>query len=99
MTVAEVLEMSASEFMGWREYFNIFPFTQDREDARIGLLCSVIANVSGRVKTMTGASDFIPDFLGTLPSPTEKSLEQQELEWKAFRAKLAIAKGQVKRGT
>jgi|WetSurMetagenome_2_1015567.scaffolds.fasta_scaffold743819_2 hypothetical protein len=96
MTVAEISEIPASEFLGWRSYFDIYPFTQDREDARVGLLCSVIANVSGRLKTMTNATDFIPDFLSQV---TEKSLKQQELEWQAFKAKLASAKGLVKHAT
>jgi len=65
MSVGEVLEMPASEYMGWQAYFSIYPFTQDREDFRSALLVTAIRNMAGRtLKSLEGVEDHLPDYLG-----------------------------------
>jgi hypothetical protein len=56
--------MPAEDFAFWQEYFNIYPFTQDREDERTALLATVITNMSGKVlKREIKMSAFMPSYL------------------------------------
>jgi hypothetical protein len=72
--------MSSTEINGWKEYFNIYPFTQDREDYRIALLASVIYNTSGKTfKKSMDMDKFLPDYLKQKIT-VRKSLEQQKAE-------------------
>lgn len=82
--------MPASEFFGWQEFFEIYPFTQERADSRFAMLAAVIANVSGKsLKRAMRERDFMPDYLGARRSVVrEKSLEEQRLEFLAFKQKL-----------
>ena len=89
--------MPAAEWFGWQEYFYIYPFTQDREDARFAMLAAVIANVSGKtLKNTLNESIFMPDYLKEKNIPiTEKSLEQQAQEWTEFKEKYQAALGKI----
>ena len=89
--------MRASEYFGWQEYFDIYPFTQDREDARFAMLATVIANISGKtLKHSLREDDFMPDYLKErTPVVTDKTLEQQHLEFAAFKEKLQAANGKI----
>lgn len=88
--------MPASEFLGWQDYFSIYPFTQEREDARAAMLASVIANISGKVlKQPLKEKVFMPDYLATRQPVVEKSLDQQRLEFLAFKQNLQAAQGKV----
>jgi hypothetical protein len=82
--------LSATEIAGWREYFQIYPFTQDREDWRAAMLAAVISNVSGRMlKRMINETVFLPRYLDEVRTPSrEKSLEQQHAEFLAFKEKV-----------
>jgi hypothetical protein len=89
-TTGEIEAMPATEFAGWKAYFDIYPFTQDREDYRTALLAAVVSNMSGRtLKTMREVEDFLPNYLK--PAPKEKSLEQQRADKQAFKAMLQAA--------
>ncbi len=84
----ELLELPASELMGWQEYFDIYPFTQDREDARAALIAQTITNMSGKaVKKQMDIDLFIPKWLNDSVS-TPRTLEQQVEADKAFGEKL-----------
>lgn len=89
--------MPASEFFGWQEYFEIYPFSEDRQDARVAMLASVIANISGKIlkRTMREA-DFMPDYLQEQNKiVADKSLAQQRLEFLMFKQQLQAAQGKV----
>lgn len=81
--------MPSTEYLGWQAYFDIYPFTQDREDARFAMLATVIANISGKtLKHSLKETVFIPDYLREKqPAVIEKSLEQQKIEWAIFKEK------------
>lgn len=86
--------MPATEYLDWQEYFSIYPFSEDREDARFAMLATVIANVSGKtLKHSLNEINFMPDFLKERKQSVivEKSLEQQHLEFVAFKEKLNAA--------
>lgn len=88
--------MPASEFFGWQEFFEIYPFSEDRQDARFAMLAAVIVNISGKsLKRTMREADFMPDFLQKQPVVVEKSLEVQRLEFAAFKQKLQAAQGKV----
>jgi len=89
--------MPASEFLGWQEYFSIFPFSEERSDARFAMLAAVIANISGKtLKHSLREDDFMPDYLKErTPVVTDKTLEQQHLEFAAFKEKLQAANGKI----
>ena len=83
------MELPATEIMGWMEYFEIYPFTQDREDARVALLAQTIANMSGKsLKKTMDIGMFIPNWLNDTESTTQRTLEQQKVADEAFAAKL-----------
>jgi hypothetical protein len=84
--VEEIGQLPANEILDWMEYFEIYPFTQDREDLRTARLCATIANVSGRVLTEPlGEETFLPDYLGIRTAkPKELTLEEQRRRDIAF---------------
>lgn len=85
--------MSANEYIGWQTYFEIYPFTQDREDARIALLAQVIANMSGKsLKNPAKMSAFLPTYIKS-EKAIDYSLEQQRADLHAFKQKLLDVKG------
>lgn len=62
------------------------------------MLAAVIANVSGKtLRHSMREVDFLPDFLQERKQPIviEKSLEQQHLEFVAFKEKLQAAQGKI----
>jgi hypothetical protein len=82
--------MPYSEFLGWQAYFQLYPFTQDREDYRTALVAATIANMSGKsLKRARAVEDFLPHYLQ--PVTQEKSIEQQRADKEAFKAKLRAA--------
>lgn len=89
--------MPASEFFGWQSYFDIYPFSEDREDARFAMLAAVIANVSGKsLKRAMRETDFMPNYLGIKqPMMREKSLEEQAREFQEFKQKLNAVQHKV----
>ena len=83
--------MSANEFIGWQAYFEIYPFTQEREDERTALLAQTVANISGKMlKKPMKLSVFLPNYLGL-----EKEIIDplQRNEYAAFKQKLQDVKG------
>ena len=80
--------MPATEFAEWQAFFELYPFTQDREDYRAAMLAATICNMSGKtLKKIVDVTDFLPDHL----RPKEKSLEQQRAAKEQFKAKLRAA--------
>jgi hypothetical protein len=83
----------------WQSFFNIFPFSVDREDARIAQLISVLTyafsqSIHGKIlRTPYSVEMFIPDYLGTRNKPAGKSLEQQEQEMLDFKKRFNAAQG------
>jgi len=67
--------MSSHEFSEWIAYSRIYPIGEDRADARMALLASVIANASGSKKKFK-PEDFLPDYLEQF----EKQVLQQTPE-------------------
>jgi hypothetical protein len=83
--------MSATEFIGWQAYFDIYPFTQEREDARTALLAQMIANMSGKsLKKSAKLSAFLPVYIESEKIITDPL---QRDEYKAFKQKLQDIKG------
>lgn len=83
--------MTAEEFVFWQEYFSYYPFTFDREDERHAELISYLTFIEGRqLKTPIKSNVLIPDYLGNrgIVKTGNKTLEQQEQEFKAFHSKL-----------
>jgi len=79
------------EYVGWQAFFEIYPFTQEREDERTALLAQVIANMSGKaLKREVKMSVFMPSYL-----PNEKPVTDplQRDEYKAFKQKLQDING------
>ncbi|HLE52697.1 MAG TPA: hypothetical protein VI755_11580 [Anaerolineales bacterium] len=87
--------------MDWEVYFEIYPFSQDREDERFAMLAAVIANMSG--KTLARAVServFMPNHLGHPPMVAQsKSLEQQHAEFREFTARYRATVKEAKRVT
>jgi hypothetical protein len=78
--------MPANDFIGWQAYFNIYPFTQDREDARFALLAQIITNMSGKtLKNPMKLSAFLPTYIETHKPITDPL---QRNDYKAFKQKL-----------
>lgn len=82
--------------MFWVEHFNYYPFSFDREDQRLAKLISSLTYIQGRqLKNYVNENAFIPDYLGNRGEikTSNKTLEQQENEFKAFHAKLKSMSG------
>jgi hypothetical protein len=94
-TVREVYSLPAQEILGWEEYFRIYPFTQDREDARAAMIAERITNSIGMLLSQNARKttynpipmrEFLPDYLGERKSASEKSLEEQRKDWERFKS-------------
>jgi len=89
--------MPASEFIGWQAYFDIYPFTQAREDERHAEMLSVLTYMSGRtLKNPTPESVFMPDYLQQRTAAKVIKDPLQRDDYAAFAAKLKAAQGQTK---
>lgn len=97
VTLDAVYAMPASEFLGWQAYFEIYPFSEERQDARFAMLATVIANISGKtLKHSLKEKDFMPDYLNERNRIVpDKSLEEQRLEFVAFKEQLQAAQAKV----
>ena len=63
MSVAEAQQrISAREFAEWLAYYQRSPWGPERADYAAGLICSVVANVSGRLKKTMKPQDFMPNY-------------------------------------
>lgn len=83
--------MSAREYIGWQAYFDIYPFTQDREDERTALLAQTIANMSGKaLKKPVKMSVFMPTYIET-QKPITDPLQRDE--YRAWKQRLQDVKG------
>jgi hypothetical protein len=83
--------MNANEFVGWQAYFDIYPFTQEREDARTALLAQMIANMSGKsLKKSVKLSAFLPVYIESEKIITDPL---QRDEYRAFKQRLQDVKG------
>lgn len=79
--------MPASEIIGWQVFFSIYPFTQDREDKRMGQLAWIINWVNGGKAEL---AKFIPNYLKQFEpkKPVDvKSVEIQDRELDEFKRK------------
>lgn len=88
------MELPASEIEFWRDYYQIFPFPQERADARTALLAQTISNMSGRMLKdmyLTRVQDFLPDYLEERDL-SKKSREAQIKAEEEF-VKKALASG------
>lgn len=74
MTVEYLLEnISSRELTEWMSYYQIEPFGEEREDLRMGIISSTIANVNkGKNGKTYKPKDFIPNF----NKPTQTWQEQ-----------------------
>lgn len=86
-------EMSWDQYCGWRQYYQLEPFGEERADLRAGIVASTIANVNRDTKRRSkpfAPSDFMPDFDNSrAPKPMmEKS------SWERLKATAkSLAKG------
>lgn len=64
INVKELYDLPASVIRGWKDYFSIYPFKEDREDVRSALLRATIYNMSGKsMKVDVDPQDLILDYL------------------------------------
>lgn len=96
-TEGEILDMPASEFEAWTAFFEIYPFTVERQDRQFAMIAAVISNMSGKqMRRIVGHESFMPHYEKRAakqhaidrPIFVHKSLEQQRQEWDAFKMKL-----------
>ena len=92
MLLSEVMELPASEIMFWKEYYDIFPFPQERDDLRTALLAERITNMisiqtAGRNARMLDMDDFMPKYLSDTVSAGVSLAKQIEAD-KMFASKL-----------
>lgn len=86
------MELPASEIVFWEEYFNIYPFTQDREDARTAQVAQTVTNMQGRfAKNPLPLSYFLPDFYDE--KKDNYTIEEQTQRALAFREKMQRLQG------
>jgi hypothetical protein len=63
MSVAEAqTRISAREFAEWMAYYHRSPWGGERADYAAALICSTVANVSGRTKKQLKPEDFKPNY-------------------------------------
>ena len=80
----ELYDLPTSVINGWKIYFSIYPFSEDREDLRNALLRSTIYNVSGKtVKKDVKVSELMTDFLKNFKDSNSprKTKNEQNLEY------------------
>lgn len=71
--------MNAHEFAEWQAYHRIYPFGEGREDARAGVIASVISNVYRKKGTKPRVwQDFFPQY----------SARAAKGDWRAMLAKV-----------
>ncbi len=93
MSVAEAQQrISSREFAEWVAYDRISPFGPERDDLRMGILASLIANVNRDAKKHPKPykpADFIPEFAKgeKPPQTTEDHLKIIEMMNAAFGGK------------
>lgn len=81
--------MSAAEFTEWQAYFDIYPFTIDKEAQEFSILIATIYNTAGKYFKKTMPFDaFLPEYAKKVIIVTNKSREQQKAEFAIFREKL-----------
>lgn len=56
------MRISAREFAEWMAYYQRHPWGGERSDYSAALICSTVANVSGRAKKQFQAKDFMPQY-------------------------------------
>lgn len=84
INVKEIYDLPASVLNGWRQYFSIYPFREDREDIRNAQLRSTIFNISGKaVKKDVKVSELMTDFLKNFKDSNSprKTKNEQNLEY------------------
>lgn len=64
VSVEHLLEnISSKELTEWMVYYELEPFGEEREDLRMGIICSTIANANrGKNSRAFKPQDFIPKF-------------------------------------
>ena len=98
--------MPASEFFGWQAYFDIYPFTQDRQDWHAAMISITIANYLGMLLAQNAGKTsynpvnietFLPDYLGAHKPVVmaDKSIEQQAREFADFKQRLNDAQPKI----
>ena len=80
--------MSASELFYWKDFFSVYPFSEDREDMRNAKLCWVVSSSNGGKIPI---EKFLPNYLEEKYAEG-KSLEQQDKEFSSFRDKYLEAR-------
>lgn len=83
-TVGELLEtIDAAELVHWLAFYDVDPWTTDRDDFRSGLLCAVFANATTGSKFK--ADDFIPQFAPAGPTTEvdDEKLLLDGMKWAA----------------
>jgi hypothetical protein len=89
--------MPATEYLDWQEYFSLYPFSEDREDARTAEVLAMLVNTNRMLMASLAGKRtapelinpvrFLPDYLKEKSTPMiEKSLEQQKADWEKFKA-------------
>lgn len=73
------MALPASEIEFWRDYYSIFPFPQERADARAALIAQTITNMSGKMlrdNYRAEMTEFLPDYLGERALPKQKEPDE-----------------------
>ena len=69
------MELPASEIEFWRTYYSVFPFPEERADARAAMIAQTISNMKGRFlkdNQLLSLDDFLPKY-----SLTDEQMEAQ----------------------
>ena len=96
--------MPADEFLYWQSFFSIYPFTQDQRDWQSAMLLSTLVNLHNAAHASkrhpykpVSPLDFLPDYLNERkPKETEKSVEEQNAEFEAFKRNYLAAESKAK---
>ena len=75
-------EISSAQFAEWMAYSTLEPWGEERDDLRMGIIASTIANANrGKGQKAYKPSDFMPDF-----EPETEEQAQARLMAQAFAA-------------
>lgn len=78
--------ISARELTEWMAYYEVEPFGEARDDLRMGIICSTIANVNrGKGGRVFKPEDFIPKFNKPKQQTWQEQLRIVEMLNVAFR--------------
>lgn len=96
--------MPADEFIYWQSFFSIYPFTQDQQDWHNAMLLSTLVNLHNAAHASkrhryvpVSPLEFLPDYLGERePKVKEKSIEEQNAEFEAFKASYLAAESKAR---